>query len=95
VISKVPYEIAATDRILKLWVAIGILSMRVFRRRTKSVDLPPAKGYAFKKEKMDLFDNPVGCLTSLAKCKAFCGLQWKLFGNLKFPNNSNVTRRIL
>jgi hypothetical protein len=38
---------------------------------------------------MDLFANPVGCRPSLAKCCAFCVFKRKLFGNFKFPNNSN------
>jgi hypothetical protein len=31
---------------------------------------------------------PVGCRPSLAKCYAFCVFKRKLFGNLRFPNNS-------
>ncbi|MDR2600914.1 MAG: hypothetical protein LBC53_00450 [Spirochaetaceae bacterium] len=37
---------------------------------------------------LDLFANPVGCRPSLAKCLAFCVFKRKLFGNLRFPNNS-------
>ena len=37
---------------------------------------------------LDLFDNSVSCLTSLAKYCVFCCFIRKLFGELKFPNNS-------
>ena len=41
---------------------------------------------------IDLFDNPVGCRTSLAKCSAFCCFEAVIVRKLKFPNNSNRRR---
>ena len=39
---------------------------------------------------LDLFDNSVSCLTSPAKYIVFCYFIRKLFGELKFPNNSII-----
>ena len=36
---------------------------------------------------MDLFDNPVGCRTSLAKSPAFRCFSAEVVQKLKFPNN--------
>jgi hypothetical protein len=42
---------------------------------------------------LDLFDNPVGYRTSLAKSPAFRCFLVEVVQKLKFPNNSIVSRR--
>jgi hypothetical protein len=43
---------------------------------------------------LDLFYNPVGSLTSLAKCFAFCCFSVEVVLKLKFPNNSIIFIRL-